>query len=73
MKCEQCNNERDGKYRFCKRCRKIVMAEMKESGYLQPQPEKQADGMRGRKVVKSDGRSFESPIKEDNYGENSEP
>lgn len=37
-KCECCDNEAINKERFCKDCRKSVLASMRLSGYLEPHP-----------------------------------
>ena len=37
--CEQCGKSESVKgYRFCKECKKAMLAEMKNSGYLAPRP-----------------------------------
>lgn len=38
MKCERCSNEAVKKERYCKHCRKVVMTELSESGYLTSRP-----------------------------------
>lgn len=38
MKCSRCEAKAVKGERFCKACRKAVLAEMKEAGYLGPNP-----------------------------------
>lgn len=36
--CERCDEDAVNGERYCKACRKVVMAEMKEAGYLKSVP-----------------------------------
>ena len=38
MNCERCNAPKTKGERFCKECRKVVLKEMKEAGYLTRRP-----------------------------------
>lgn len=38
MKCQRCEANANRGERYCAACRKAVLAEMKESGYLGPNP-----------------------------------
>jgi len=38
MKCERCDEDTKKGERYCKECRKGVLSEMKEAGYLQSVP-----------------------------------
>jgi hypothetical protein len=73
VKCERCKQEpRVRGERFCKECRKAVLAEMKEAGYFMPAPSKPRSEEKGRKAIRP-SEWFSHQAAEDDYGEESRP
>ncbi len=67
-RCDRCNlQDRHGNYRYCPECLKIIKAQMKDDGYLTPNPQrifrtsdqKQANDRESNPLVENGIRALE--------------